>query len=81
MADELNTATAAIDKTSGVFMLPRAILQQDAVVIDEQENHIVMTLRLPIDVIRDNLTTLMALSEIATGKPRAPAEGDLDDEG
>jgi hypothetical protein len=84
MADELNTATAAIDKSSGGFMLPTAILQQDAVVIDEQENHIVMTLRLPIDVIRDNHTTLMALIEIATGKRMAPAEpedGDLDDGG
>jgi hypothetical protein len=72
-ADKLNTTT---------IMLPAGILQQDAVVIDEQENHIVMTLRLPIDVIRDNQTTLMALIEIATGKRMVPAEpekGDLDD--
>jgi hypothetical protein len=63
MADELNPAT-----TASIFSMPAAILKQDAVVIDEQENHIVMTLRLPIDVIRDNLTTLTALSEIATGE-------------
>jgi hypothetical protein len=62
-ADELNPT---IDP---IFRMPAAILQQDAVVIDEQENHIVMTLRLPIDVIRDNHATLMALSEIATGEP------------
>lgn len=55
------------------FTLPAAVLRQDAVVIDEQENHIVMTMRLPIDLIRNNHTTLMALSEIATGEPRRSA--------
>ena len=50
---------------------------EDACIIDEQENHIVLTERLPIDLIRDNHALLMALSEM--GKPRPPAEGDLDD--
>jgi hypothetical protein len=49
-------------------------LQQDSVVIDEQENHLVMTLRASLDLIRDNHTTLMALCEIATGKRMVPAE-------
>src|SRR4029077_5062347 len=75
--------TAELNPTT--IFLPAAILQQDAVVIDEQENHVVMTLRLPIDVIRDNQTTLMALIEIATGKKLRlldePEEGDLDEEG
>jgi hypothetical protein len=71
-ADKLNTST---------IVLPAAILQQDAVVIDEQENHVVLTVRLPIDLVRNNHTTLMALYEIATGKSAPPAEpdkGDLD---
>jgi hypothetical protein len=75
-ADKLNPA---------IITLPAAILQQDAVVIDEQENHVVLTVRVPIDVIRDNQTTLMALIEIATGKKLRlldePEEGDLDEEG
>jgi hypothetical protein len=50
------------------FLLPTEILRQDAVVIDKQENHLVMTLRVSLDLIRDNHTTLMALIEIATGK-------------
>jgi hypothetical protein len=64
------------------FFLPAAVLQQNAVVIDEQENHIVLTVRVPRDWIRDNHPTLMALCEIATGKRMVPAEpekGDLDD--
>ena len=40
-------------------------------IIDEQENHIVLTVRVPIDLIRDNHALLMALSEIATGNPVA----------
>jgi hypothetical protein len=65
-----------------IITLPAAILLQDTVMIDEQENHVVLTLRLPIDLIRDNHATLMALCEIATGKsmPLAePEKGDLDD--
>ena len=67
-AEELNPAA---------IVLPKGILMEDACIIDEQENHIVLTERLPIDLIRDNHALLMALSEM--GKPRPPAEGDLDD--
>jgi hypothetical protein len=42
---------------------------QDACIIDEQENHVVLTVRVPLDLIRDNHAMLMALSEIATGRP------------
>jgi hypothetical protein len=57
------------DKLNTTFVLPTAILQEDACVIDEQENHIVLTVRVPLDLIRNNHPVLMALSEIATGKP------------
>jgi hypothetical protein len=80
MTEELKAARNP-DKP-GIITLPAAILQEDAVVIDEQEDHIVMTLRVPLDLIRDNHPLLMALSEIATGKRMVPAEpekGDLDD--
>jgi hypothetical protein len=59
------------------FVLPTGILQHDAVIIDEQENHIVMTVRLPIDLIREKRALLTALLEIS--KPTPPAEPDLDD--
>jgi hypothetical protein len=39
--------------------------QQDLDIIDEQETHVVLTVRVPIDLIRDNLSLLKALSEIA----------------
>ncbi len=80
--DELNTTTdqirAAIDKP-GVFVLPTGILQEDAVIIDNQEDHIVLTLRVSKDLIRDNHSLLMALLEIATRRPAEPENGDLDD--
>ncbi len=60
------------------FVLPTGILTEDACIIDAQENHIVLTLRVPIDLIRDNHGLLRALLEIAE-KPTTPAEPDLDD--
>jgi hypothetical protein len=66
-------------RTEGVgFMLPTGILKEDAAIIDEQEYHVVLTVRLPIDAIRDNHAMLMALSEIATRQTDAPAEDDPD---
>jgi len=64
------------------FVLPTGILQQDFDIIDEQENHIVLTVRVPLDLIRDNRALWMALLEMAE-RPTAPAEpdGDLDGEG
>lgn len=61
---------------SASFVLPTGILQQDFDIIDEQENHVVLTVRVPINLIRDNHAQLMALSRIATGDPRPPAEPD-----
>jgi hypothetical protein len=43
------------------FVLPTGILQQDFEIIDEQEAHIVLTVRVPIDLIRDNRALLTAL--------------------
>ena len=80
MTDEIKAA--AFDKGPVSFMLPTGILQQDMDIIDEQENHIVLTLRVPIDWIRKNHAMLMALSEIVKSRPPAePEEGDLDEEG
>jgi hypothetical protein len=77
--------TKSIDLEKPSFVLPTGILQQDFDIIDEQENHIVLTVRVPIDLIRDNNALLMALIEIATGKKLRlldePEEGDLDEEG
>jgi hypothetical protein len=72
--------TESIDREKSTYFLPTGILQQDAVVIDEQENHIVLTVRLPIDLIRNNHTTLMALSEIATGSSPMPQSEPDDNE-
>jgi hypothetical protein len=76
----LKTITNRVDETlpenPGAIMLPAAVLRQDAVIIDEQENHIVLTVRVPLDWIRDNHATLMALCEIATGKPAEPDDDD-----
>jgi hypothetical protein len=63
------------------IMLPKGILQQDFDIIDDQENHIVLTVRVPKNLIRDNQRLWQALSEIAIEKPRPPVEKDLDDEG
>jgi hypothetical protein len=68
------TAARNPDKP-GIITLPAAILQEDACIIDEQENHVVLTVRVPLDLIRDNHALLMALSEIA--KPRPPSEPDV----
>jgi hypothetical protein len=44
--------------------------KEDACIIDEQENHIVLTVRVPLDLIRDNHALLMALSEMGNqGRP------------
>ena len=71
-AEELNAAT---------IVLPKGILQQDMEIIDEQESHIVLTLRVPIDWIRKNHAMLMALSEIVKSRPLVEPEGDLAEEG
>jgi hypothetical protein len=65
-----------ISTTASTFTLPTAVLLEDAAIIDEQESHIVLTLRLPLDWIRRNQTTLRALIEIATGKPAEPDDDD-----
>jgi len=88
MAEEFKTAAidpifAAMDKP-GVVVLPTAVFLEDAAVIAEQPDHVVLTFRLPIDLIRKNHLLLKELLKIAAEKPTAPAEpeeGDLDEEG
>jgi hypothetical protein len=60
------------------IMLPKGILQQDFDIIDDQENHIVLTVRVPKNLIRDNQRLWQALSEMAA---EPPAENDLAEEG
>jgi hypothetical protein len=44
-------------------LLPVAALQQDSVMLDEQANHIVLTIRVPKAVIRNNMQLLMGLAD------------------
>jgi hypothetical protein len=53
---------------SGTFVLPRALLRQDVDIIDDQDEHIVLTLRLLKELIRDNHRLLMALAERSIGR-------------
>jgi hypothetical protein len=51
---------------SGVIMLPAELLQQDIVIIDDQDDHIVLTVRISKATILKNHALLMALSEAAS---------------
>jgi hypothetical protein len=51
------------EQNSSTFILPLALLQEDCNIIDEQGDHIVLTLRVPKEWIRKNHAVLMALSE------------------
>jgi hypothetical protein len=57
-------------KDSELFMLPRAALQVDSVILDNQEDHVVVTLRIPKAVVRDNLQLLMGLCDMSLGHDR-----------
>ncbi len=61
-----------VDWQGAGFLLPVGVLREDAAIIDEQPHHVVLTVRVPINWIRDNHALLMALSEIAM---RPPADG------
>lgn len=50
---------------TGQIMLPAGVLQLEACVIDEQPDHLVLTLRVPKAAILSNHHLLMALSEAA----------------
>jgi hypothetical protein len=51
--------------SSLAFGLPLDLLQQDVDIIDDQAEHIVLTLRIPKATILKNHGLLMALSEAA----------------
>jgi hypothetical protein len=72
MANE-HTVTSAIENPTTV-VLPAGILQQDADIIDDQENHTVLTLRIPKQVIRSNRALLSALIEMAAADDDALAK-------
>jgi hypothetical protein len=56
------------ENNSSTFILPRDLLQRDADIIDEQDQHIVLTLRLLKQLIRDNRQLLMGLAERSLGR-------------
>jgi len=60
------------------FEMPKGILFEDAVIIDDQDDHLVLTLRVPKDVIWKNRPLLSALVEMSapTWSPAEP-EDDL----
>jgi hypothetical protein len=45
------TMSEQIDKRPGIFVLPTTILNEDVCIIDEQDNHIVLTVRIPKEAI------------------------------
>jgi hypothetical protein len=53
-----NEEFKAVAINPSAFVLPKGILTEDACIIDEQENHVVLTVRVPLDLIRDNQALL-----------------------
>jgi cold shock protein len=53
--------------------LPVAALQLDSVILDDQDDHLVLTIRLPKEAIRKNLNMLMALSDACVAWPQQAA--------
>jgi hypothetical protein len=51
-------------------VLPVQVLQQDSVILDEQEDHVVITLRVPKEWVRNNLQLLMGLADRSLGHDR-----------
>lgn len=71
----VGTPAQLIGDIPGVrFILPWGILQEAAEIIDDQENHIVITLRIPKEVIRNYQPLLRALIEMAAADDDAPAK-------
>jgi hypothetical protein len=52
------------EQNSSTFILRLALLQEDCNIIDEQGDHVVLTIRISKATIRKNYGMLMALSEI-----------------
>jgi hypothetical protein len=48
---------------SELRVLPVAALQMDSVILDDQEDHVVLTIRLPKEVVRNNLQLLMGIAD------------------
>jgi hypothetical protein len=73
--------SAAIDIPMDIpgvrFVLPCGVLKEDVCIIDEQEHHVVLTVRVPLDLIRNKHALWQVLSEMAKPTPPAEPEGDL----
>jgi hypothetical protein len=63
------------------FVLPAGILQQDSSIIDDQHDHLVLTLRVPKEMVRKNRPLLQALVEMSASPAADPENGDLAAEG
>jgi hypothetical protein len=61
--DDMPAVAAGPGPYPNFRLLPVAALQQDSLILDDQEDHLVLTLRVPKEVIRNNLAVLLALSE------------------
>jgi hypothetical protein len=57
-------------KESELRVLPVQALQVDSVILDNQEDHVVLTIRVPKAVVRNNLQLLMGLCDISLGHDR-----------
>jgi hypothetical protein len=54
-------------KESELRVLPVAALHVDSCILDNQPDHLVLTIRVPKEVIRNNIPLLMALADEALG--------------
>jgi hypothetical protein len=62
-------------ENNSTFILPRVVLEQDCDIIDDQDEHIVLTLRLLKQLIRDNRQLLMGLADEALDVATRPGPG------
>src|SRR5260370_30051148 len=47
-----------VDWQGARFLLPVGVLREDAAIIDEQPDHVLLTVRIPLTLIRDNIPLL-----------------------
>ena len=53
-------------------MISNAILQADAVILDEQAEHVVLTMRIPKETVRKNLGLLWCLFDMVNDTDTVP---------
>jgi hypothetical protein len=53
-----------VHRNSNVAKSGAAALRRDSVILDDQDDHLVLTLRVPKELIRENFCMLGALSDV-----------------